>query len=126
MFVNSDKLLLSSDFYVTEFFHFNETLFIGGIKESSRMNKKFKISKGLKGAIQKVELFFIIIENLSSKLVLTYLKANIDNLYLNDIRMNAIEIGAINRYEGFPCNSTGLCQNGGVCIPLVNNFKCNF
>jgi hypothetical protein len=37
--------------------------------------------------------------------------------------MNAIELGGISRYEGFPC-SKDKCANGGVCIPAVNNFKC--
>lgn len=36
--------------------------------------------------------------------------------------MNAIEIGGVYRYDGFPCNVT--CLNGGVCIPGFNKFKC--
>lgn len=33
---------------------FNESLFIGGIKDCSLINKMFKLNKGLVGAIQKV------------------------------------------------------------------------
>lgn len=38
-----------------ENFVFNETLFIGGTKDSSKISKKFKMTKGLKGAMQKVK-----------------------------------------------------------------------
>lgn len=103
MFVNSDQIVWSSGVYQTESLKFNDSLFIGGIKDSSKINKKFKMSKGLKGALQKVI---------------------INELYDNDIRLNALELGGINRYEGFPCNNTSQCENGGVCVPVVNNFKC--
>jgi hypothetical protein len=40
-----------------------------------------------------------------------------------DIRLNAIEIGDIQNFIGFPCKHD-LCQNGGVCQPYINRFKC--
>lgn len=96
------KFISGSDFSFPENFHFNESLFVGGVKDISVVSKLFKMTKGLKGAIQK---------------------ANINGIVLRDIRLNAIELGGIGRYSGFPCNHS-LCENGGVCIPLVNKFKC--
>jgi len=40
-----------------------------------------------------------------------------------DIRSNAIELGFIENYVGYPCNHD-LCQNEGVCQPFINRFKC--
>jgi hypothetical protein len=43
--------------------------------------------------------------------------------YEKDIRMNAVQLENIYQYDGFPCNNSK-CENGGVCIPILNNFNC--
>lgn len=54
MFFNSDKLVISAHEYSDQNFSLSDSLFIGGVRDSSRLSKKFKVTKGLKGAIQKV------------------------------------------------------------------------
>lgn len=43
-------------------------------------------------------------------------------MFDTDIRQDAILIGGILSYTGYPCNVT--CYNQGVCFPRFNNFKC--
>ncbi|CAF0717274.1 unnamed protein product [Brachionus calyciflorus] len=100
-FFNYDKYVISAHDYPTNSFNSNYSYFIGGVKDSNLINKKFKITKGLNGAIQK---------------------ANFNGNYQTDIRLNAIELGGVYSYTGFPCNVT--CLNNGICIPNLNKFKC--
>lgn len=53
-------LLKGSDLFTN--FQFNESLYIGGVKDLSQINHQFRITKGFNGAIQKVNVtlrFFI-------------------------------------------------------------------
>lgn len=54
MFVDSDLPVLSGDIFDESKFNLSGSLLIGGIKDSSKINKKFRMTKGLKGAMQRV------------------------------------------------------------------------
>ena len=47
-------ILKGSEIRIPSYFSFNDSLFIGGAKESSKINKLFKLNKGFKGAMQRV------------------------------------------------------------------------
>jgi len=48
------KQFLASEFKIPANYRFNDSLFIGGVKEIKEINHAFKMSKGLKGAMQRV------------------------------------------------------------------------
>lgn len=57
MYVDSDNVIISNEIStLPTSFNLNESLFIGGIKDSSKINKNFKINNGLHGAIQIVNI----------------------------------------------------------------------
>lgn len=51
---NFDKEI-TSNFKYDFNFNLTDSLFIGGVKDQYNVNKKFKITSGLNGAIQKVK-----------------------------------------------------------------------
>jgi hypothetical protein len=103
MFLNGDTVVKSDKINSLLPFNFKGSLFIGGVKEPSKINSNFyKSGTGIYGAIER---------------------AIINDKYQQDIRMEAIEIGGITRYRGFPCNHKK-CNYEGVCVPTLNTFKC--
>lgn len=58
IFINFDKFVTSTYEYLTNSLNLNDYLYIGGIKNIAIISKKFKMSKGLNGAIQKVKFNF--------------------------------------------------------------------
>lgn len=57
MFFNDDDEVISSEIYDKLRFGISGPLTIGGVEEGSKVNRKFKMTQGLKGAIQKVNIF---------------------------------------------------------------------
>ncbi len=54
MIVDSDLVVLSNDIFDETKFRVSGPLFIGGLPDISKMNRKFHMTRGLNGAIQRV------------------------------------------------------------------------
>jgi hypothetical protein len=68
MYLDSDNVVISKEIIQMPSFNSNESLFIGGVKDVSKINKKFKLTIGLVGAIQRVNTTNL---NFNLKLFLT-------------------------------------------------------
>ena len=53
--MNFDKFVISTHEYQANSLNLDDSLYIGGIRNAGIISKKFKMIKGLNGAIQKVE-----------------------------------------------------------------------
>uniref|UniRef100_A0A9J8CLT3 Agrin n=1 Tax=Cyprinus carpio carpio TaxID=630221 RepID=A0A9J8CLT3_CYPCA len=78
-----------------------ESLFVGGAPDFRKIARAAAIKDGFKGAIQKITLMGIPI-----------LKAD-----------NALHSSDVSMYPYHPC-STPVCENGGRCNPLLDNYEC--
>uniref|UniRef100_A0A8C2BHF8 Agrin n=1 Tax=Cyprinus carpio TaxID=7962 RepID=A0A8C2BHF8_CYPCA len=79
-----------------------ESLFVGGAPDFRKIARAAAIKDGFKGAIQKVRA---ITDALNKKWMLL--------TRMNDVSM----------YPYHPC-STPVCENGGRCNPLLDNYEC--
>ena len=57
MYLDADNVVISKEVIHMPLFSSKESLLIGGVKDASKINRKFKITTGLVGAIQKVRKF---------------------------------------------------------------------
>uniref|UniRef100_A0AAR2L4X6 Agrin n=1 Tax=Pygocentrus nattereri TaxID=42514 RepID=A0AAR2L4X6_PYGNA len=75
-----------------------ESLYLGGAPDFRKVARAASLKNGFKGAIQKVR-------------------------YLALSSENALHSSDVSMYTHHPC-STDVCENGGECIPLLDNYEC--
>uniref|UniRef100_A0A9J8DKY4 Agrin n=1 Tax=Cyprinus carpio carpio TaxID=630221 RepID=A0A9J8DKY4_CYPCA len=80
-----------------------ESLFVGGAPDFRKIARAAAIKDGFKGAIQKVRI---------TLMGIPILKAD-----------NALHSSDVSMYPYHPC-STPVCENGGRCNPLLDNYEC--
>ncbi|XP_022236404.1 agrin-like isoform X1 [Limulus polyphemus] len=80
----------------------HQPLFVGGFKSLSAVNHHSGIFKGLTGAIQRIMVNGELWDNLMDKATTSH---------------------GITPYAGPPCTE-GVCLNGGICVPKLNEFTC--
>jgi len=61
MIVDSDMVVLSNDIFDESKFSLSGPLLIGGLSENSKTNHKFHMTRGLNGAIQRVNNFLVFV-----------------------------------------------------------------
>ncbi|XP_037397457.1 agrin isoform X6 [Pygocentrus nattereri] len=78
-----------------------ESLYLGGAPDFRKVARAASLKNGFKGAIQKITVMGTPI-----------LKSE-----------NALHSSDVSMYTHHPC-STDVCENGGECIPLLDNYEC--
>ncbi|XP_066528464.1 agrin [Hoplias malabaricus] len=78
-----------------------ESLFVGGAPDFHKLARAASLKTGFKGAIQEISL-----------MATSILKAE-----------NALNSSDVSTYTHHPCSSE-VCQNGGECIPRLDNYEC--